>query len=1323
MDHKNVFTKGITTDLDYMLRSPDSWDFPTLNIRVINKEGQGLVVTGMKGNEKHFQVSDGFMVIGASEYNGIIYIVSCNDDTGHGEIGSYPSPEQWLATNTSFVREYKAFHNFGNDVKVGSLRSTLFNMSTQHYADVFVRISYDNTANVYITDFHNPIRVVNSNFKQTGESVGRYYTEESFDGALNLIASTKKIPYCDSLSVINGGEMPPGNYFLFYRYLTADYNSTHFVSEYGVISVFDGTEAPDITGAQYKDWLNNVVNKTNKKISFTVRNLDQSYAYFQIGVLHYTATTENAAAIRDVYLINKSFPITGESKNITILGTEAQSVLAYAELITPRIPYNINKSHTEANNTYYGGNWKKTSYGYDKEKLAQYAQELTYYFVDSGPYIGGDSFWGHQQGYSQVSAFKNPKNTIDFVGLAKGEIYPYAIIYQFADGTESEAYPVLGRVNGLANDVGLVQIRDWLLSDTINRSIGVRFDVTSANGYYNLNEKDFEGVTGFRIVRGERIKNLICQGMLLPCYQGLQADSPGGIVYPATGFGMNKTYNADQNLNIPLYKGYLPCAVTPDGTNYKYYASRTESLSKISDFKTIKTPKKYGLFCPDVTMGKIKSIPTNTYLKLAFNPRINEYVLGNLQIQPATIGVEVNCGEGLDPKRLSTNPIHFDKEIWDVDTVFVEKGTEQGPSRFTSSLPGRSTYAASPGASYYYNRSLATGSYIGITTAIDFDNVEKQTLILPSTGFVVNLYANNPDDTYFLDVVSSFDPTVEIYQPVSNFIPITNDTSINIFKGDCFPTKLYIRSHRFNGYDYAASNTNPISGMGGDGWEFVAGNGIWYQYGMGLGLFTENFLNVDMRNEVKAYDPSDDEITYTYFPKCLDFYENLQSWIVLRDIPAALVEATQVNDGYNNVLPSKYFLGYDSNLPEVDDNQRPGRIYHSSKNIPGSIIDSFRSIALSNKIDVNSEYGAIIKLLEFSDDVISIQEYAINQHPIKERVTQSDTTSGEILLADSVELLPTYFKKLAEFGSQHMSGIIKTPKGIYGVDWLNSVVWIIAAKSTQTGRRMLSANDLLENKLLAKWFNDYKTQITSFNDIKSKLTDDPVNGTGIVLGYNKKYDEVYFTFLFDSLKDTPSTDSDGIPNPPQLAGYNNTLIYNELINAFVGEASFTPYAYLGIRDDLYTLEQNNPSEVFKHDSNNFLKFYDTKYPLKLSFIVNGRQGDKSLYDFEKIFQALKIEMSKEDLYSIAYETESQFGSYVFLTSDNDTASFWKHSEYTENEWRIPVVVETRSKDKDYDCGSDMRGHWMKVTIVYNPTTDAQAIYIKKVISNFIISKS
>ena len=83
MQVKNAFLKGITSDVDNSMRQPDQWDFPTLNARIINRKGQGLIITNLPGNEEEFELPTGNVIIGACEYNGIIYILSHSTVDGH----------------------------------------------------------------------------------------------------------------------------------------------------------------------------------------------------------------------------------------------------------------------------------------------------------------------------------------------------------------------------------------------------------------------------------------------------------------------------------------------------------------------------------------------------------------------------------------------------------------------------------------------------------------------------------------------------------------------------------------------------------------------------------------------------------------------------------------------------------------------------------------------------------------------------------------------------------------------------------------------------------------------------------------------------------------------------------------------------------------------------------------------------------------------------------------------------------------------------------------------------------------------------------------
>ena len=63
MDNINIFTKGLVSDLDVEKRTGEYWDFPTLNIRILNHEGQGFIVTYDKGNTRQV----GGVTVGATK--------------------------------------------------------------------------------------------------------------------------------------------------------------------------------------------------------------------------------------------------------------------------------------------------------------------------------------------------------------------------------------------------------------------------------------------------------------------------------------------------------------------------------------------------------------------------------------------------------------------------------------------------------------------------------------------------------------------------------------------------------------------------------------------------------------------------------------------------------------------------------------------------------------------------------------------------------------------------------------------------------------------------------------------------------------------------------------------------------------------------------------------------------------------------------------------------------------------------------------------------------------------------------------------------------
>jgi hypothetical protein len=255
----NMFTKGIVADLDPLMVGQDQWVFPTLNIRVMNKDGQGIIATVIEGNDIEFALNSGFLALGACQYNGVAYIVSYNESTGDGEIGCFPSPRDIDATysfpNTLtpppdpavFQRQYRPLLNYTalatapgpNDQRV-ILRSSAFNFDLEHQVSMFAKESYDGSVDLYLADYKNINRVINSGFNQDGEFLNRLYFINNFTGSMNQIQVQGTVLEVDLNSIPDGGYLEYGIYFASFRYSDASHNVTTFIATSNACQIFYG---------------------------------------------------------------------------------------------------------------------------------------------------------------------------------------------------------------------------------------------------------------------------------------------------------------------------------------------------------------------------------------------------------------------------------------------------------------------------------------------------------------------------------------------------------------------------------------------------------------------------------------------------------------------------------------------------------------------------------------------------------------------------------------------------------------------------------------------------------------------------------------------------------------------------------------------------------------------------------------------------------------------------------------------------------------------------------------------------------------------------
>lgn len=607
MEAINEFLKGAVSDPDYLKRGDGVWTFPTANIRVINKEGQGFIVTPMDGVTESFALDEGYVPVGGIDFDGIAYIASYNANLNLGQLGTYPSPnydDQIAGASPLFIEEYQPLRNLESD----EFTTSRFNWDITTQVRFVVRKSFDNSLDLYLADNVNPNLAINNGFNvDTAATIAfRQYTLQDFDGPIHHIPSTINIPIIDFGYTLNGIEYPgidyggrlePGNYTIFIRLLTKDYARTSFVEWIGPIVIADGNTASSISGVTERVWKTGQQKTVNKKINLKIRTAAlQGYEFFEIGVLRKSADSENGDGIEYCYLISKYWPIESIFSYVTINGTEKRETLVYEELIMPRIPYSVSKDHASVNDTYIGINWKKRFPNVDYATLRDFALLIhtkDRYITDkdtgaSIDFIGEkNTAWKLEIGeVDTLAGLRDPKNLLKHVGSFRSSTTPVGITYIFKDNTETDVFPVTGfryeteNANfPITNEKGLCTTRSWQYWSDPSKGICIMLDFTFAAELYDADPTLFEDLIGFRIVMGDRLDNFIGQGILIPGYDSWMCDENDSTEHKRVGFGQENRYDKNEACTIPLIDGAYPYMIQHQqdgGDEYWHYVYTLE---------------------------------------------------------------------------------------------------------------------------------------------------------------------------------------------------------------------------------------------------------------------------------------------------------------------------------------------------------------------------------------------------------------------------------------------------------------------------------------------------------------------------------------------------------------------------------------------------------------------------------------------------------------------------------------------------------------------------------------------------------------------------
>lgn len=263
-------------------------------------------------------------------------------------------------------------------------------------------------------------------------------------------------------------------------------------------------------------------------------------------------------------------------------------------------------------------------------------------------------------------------------------------------------------------------------------------------------------------------------------------------------------------------------------------------------------------------------------------------------------------------------------------------------------------------------------------------------------------------------------------------------------------------------------------------------------------------------------------------------------------------EALCYNSGFEKSVSERYNF----EVPDVPamKNNFSTRILYSDIQVTDAFKNGFRQFKGQHYRDYPITYGSITKLIELKNNLLCIFEHGVALIPVNERAVAGEGAGGLVYINTS-NVLPETPKILSDiYGSQWADSVIKTPKGVYGVDTVAKKIWFT------DGAALVCISDLQVGEFLNNHISLQERELTPIIGIRNVKTH-----------YNAFKQDVMFTF------------------------YDNTygfeekvwnLCFNEFINKFVTFYSWVPSFSENIYNTYFSFDRNTSKWIAKLGASN-----------------------------------------------------------------------------------------------------------------------------------------
>lgn len=1031
------------------------------------------------------------------------------------EISQFPKEGELQKT-------YSALHNYVTENSIGAFVTNEISYNLKNFVDIETQLSYDDSINLILNNNEEAPRIINTQFRVLGNNRYEYltrnqnvatnlYREGHIDSTTDLFLRSSNWPVIDLVNVTETGQLMGGNYTFYIRYCDEDYNETEVVSESGIVSIFKGSNPSTISGTLLDE-------RTNKTINLHIDNIDSSFSKFY---LYFSRDTSdlNGLSLTKYYKISEPF-VVPENGIISITGYENIEEINRDTLFINYNYFTSAKTHAVTQNMLFLGNVKTSEKDYPALQQASYKIAVTLKQKETSiGYITSD----YGSNWDLTNEYYNPKNIYYYLGYWPEEYYSLGICYILKDGTVTNSFALLGselalnttfnlnvdankkyEVNKIINDEGFIntggifKLPKVEIIDHINHTVNplyfeFKFPESTLKELKNL------GVEGYFFTRTKRLPISLFQGL------SVGIDKESGIPMPFISSGVKTDYIAESFVDEGDYK--LSDNVDKHLRKITIASTTTSALLSldpivIPQLHSMLSWNEYNL------QEEYKCSLENSSQSRKLNITSYESVI-NTNINSSLVYIEK------DIPSFYINNHYFSTRAGNAESVIELSFLENRILSEKTDNLSRGIYCPIVGCNKYLNPSRI----FTVKNKVD-DNGWKQTLL-------------NNNNSYFA-ITNRF-----------KLEDTTSGTLISAYRGDCFTNTVTIRINRnfidptfpsndkivdpktwdanYDGYNNTSNDEEAKKSWTNINRADVNAVplGLWITFkclsNYNLGLRSLDYSDIDMIGKLGS--PS------SFYPL---------SGINARS-GNKMPESQLLNAGYSITLPRK---SYSKWIPTPYENWNfENRIAFSNISSTKMFTNGFRVFQGLAYQDVDKQFGQIVKLFPYAQNLLCVFEHGLAIVPINEKALLSTQEGLSIHLYGAGVLQEQVSVISPDYGSTWMESLIKTPDAYYGVDTSAKKIWKF---NNTEGFQCIS---------------DFKIQ-SFLNDNLNIDWDDKffMGATNVRTHYNNFKGDVIFTFY---------NENDAY-----------SLCYNERMKMWVSRYSWMPLLSANIDNQFYSFDRS-----------------------------------------------------------------------------------------------------------------------------------------------------